>query len=648
MRIYKGYLCRRMAAFTGINRAANKKQMDDYAAIVSLQAKMALEDENLMNQYVQDVEQGTIAEVPQFVSALEEEKNIALQNRRALANLKQIMNDSDAQTALTGLQADTNDLIAFNRFFDNFQTYIKGIKYIDATLFRAQWDRYKDKIINETGNTGLRVGADSGEYDEVLDDITSKIKEVGEQLQERITKEQTTESKDIVAVKFNKTKTDAFKKYYNDLLKANNEDIDKTFMKAMSEVFDLPKVLKDNKNLVGIRLVDDANTLTTVNAQYKPRNKEFATPNAQRKIQFLLDVYFLYNNIINKANKLSKSEQKKDDAEKEALIKDKTAKLSKDFGLPDEYDYEKEYYIPYSRDLLNTAVSAKARGRKSGLVKLKSRLEELTDNSLKERAEALKSFAELPTGGEEEEPLTEGKGVFTQANKTLTEMKRNEELARNRLERVKSISAGKGMQRVKLSGRGIDVMSIQSNASESPREKYKNMNPARYAPIGRYLINMAQLKKNRIKITYPSYKLMDEFQPLTSHVISDNLKNTLMGLIEAAQNPNSQYLKKMFETDYKDLDNEERDILANIVDVTQLNQDDSTRRAAMRKILQGGGLREDIIKRFNLLRGEILAGNNNPKLLTEMKALVLKMQQHQLLTKIDANKLMYDLMMVAN
>lgn len=607
-----------MAAFTGISRAANKKQMDDYAAIVSLQAKMALEDENLMNQYVQDIELGTIAEVPQFVSALEEEQNIALQNRRALANLKKIMNDSDAQTALTGLQADTNDLIAFNRFFDNFQTYIKGIKYIDATLFRAQWDRYKDKIINETGNTGLRVGADSGEYEEVLNDITGKLKEVGEQLQERITKEQTTESKDIIAVTFNKAKSDAFKKYYNELLKTNNEDIDKTFMKAMSERFDLPKVLKDNKNLISIRLVDDANTLTTVNAQYKPRNKEFATPNAQRKIQFLLDVYFLYNNIINKANRLSKSEQKKDDAEKEALIKDKTAKLSKDFGLPDEYDLEKEYYIPYSRDLLNTAVSAKARGRKSGLEKTKSILSGLPpvpEKTLKERAEALKSFAELPTGGEEE-PLTEGKGM-----------------RRTHL-RV-------------LSGRGIDVAAF-ADIHEAPREKYKNMNPARYAPIGRYLINMAQLKKNRIKITYPSYKLMDEFQPLTSRVISDNLKNTLMGLIEAAQNPNSQYLKKMFETDYKDLDNEERDILANIVDVTQLNQDDSTRRAAMRKILQGSGLREDIIKRFNVLRGEILAGNNNSKLLTEMKALVLKMQQHQLLTKIDANKLMYDLMMVAN
>lgn len=647
-----------MAAFTGINRAANKKQMDDYAAIVSLQAKMALEDENLMNQYVQDVELGTIAEVPQFVSALEEEKNIALQNRRALANLKQIMNDSDAQTALTGLQADTNDLIAFNRFFDNFQTYIKGIKYIDATLFRAQWDRYKDKIINETGNTGLRVGADSGEYDEVLDGITNKLKEVGEQLQERITKEQTTESKDIVAVTFNKAKADAFKKYYNELLKANKEDVDKLFMKAMKDVFDLPKELKDNKNLIPITVVDDANTLTTVNAQYKPRNKEFATPNTQRKIQFLLDVYFLFNNIATKANiisrkeeaaiKLSTKDDKEADEKRDELIKEKTIKLSKDFGLPDEYDLKKEYYIPYSRDLLNTAVSAKARGRKSGLEKTATKLKELEDKELAERAAALK---ELPTGGEEEEPLTEGKGFFTQANKTLAEMKRNEESARNRLERVKSISTGKGMQRVKLSGRGMQMLHNSqefADIHEAPREKYKNMNPARYAPIGRYLINMAQLKKNRIKITYPSYKLMDEFQPLTSHVISDNLKNTLMGLIESAQNSDSQYLKKMFETDYKDLDNEEREILANIVDITQLNQDDSTRRTAMRKILQGSGLREDIIKRFNVLRGEILAGNNNPKLLTEMKALVLKMQQHQLLTKTDANKLMYDLMMVAN
>lgn len=605
MRIYKGYLCRRMAAFTGISRAANKKQMDDYAAIVSLQAKMALEDENLMNQYVQDVEQGTIAEVPQFVSALEEEQNIALQNRRALVNLKKIMKESDAQTALTGLQADTNDLIAFNRFFDNFQTYIKGIKYIDATLFRAQWDRYKDKIINETGNTGLRVGADSGEYEEIVGDIAEKLGEITETIAPA---EPAPEGKEaatkVINFKFPDNKKVRLNRYIEKY--KDDEIVKRDFKLLVQELYNMDeKQIEDDLEVVPI--VDTMTKVIDATVVYKDGSFKKPIINTQRK--FILDNYLYFE--IFKQSRLFKTKE-----EREAKLKE----FSNMYNLKDPYSYEKnEYYIPYNHK------------RPTSLITV------------------VKKFKDIP----DTEPLIDlvpkkGKGFFTQANKTLTEMKRNEELARNRLERVKSISTGKGMQRVKLSGRGIDVMSIQSNASESPREKYKNMNPARYAPIGRYLINMAQLKKNRIKITYPSYKLMDEFQPLTSYVISDNLKNTLMGLIEAAQNPNSQYLKKMFETDYKDLDNEERDILANIVDVTQLNQDDSTRRAAMRKILQGGGLREDIIKRFNLLRGEILAGNNNPKLLTEMKALVLKMQQHQLLTKIDANKLMYDLMMVAN
>lgn len=604
MRIYKGYLCRRMAAFTGISRAANKKQMDDYAAIVSLQAKMALEDENLMNQYVQDVEQGTIAEVPQFVSALEEEQNIALQNRRALVNLKKIMKESDAQTALTGLQADTNDLIAFNRFFDNFQTYIKGIKYIDATLFRAQWDRYKDKIINETGNTGLRVGADSGEYEEIVGDIVEKLGEITETIVPTEPAPEGTESATkVINFKFPDNKKVRLNRYIEKY--RDDEIVKRDFKLLAQELYNMDeKQLEDD--LEAVPIVDTTTKVIAATVVYKDGSFKKPIINTQRK--FILDNYLYFE--IFKQSRLFKTKE-----EREAKLKE----FSNMYNLKDPYSHKNEYYIPYNHK------------RPTSLITV------------------VKKFKDIP----DTDPLIEivpkkGKGVFTQANKTLTEMKRNEELARNRLERVKSISTGKGMQRVKLSGRGIDVMSIQSNASESPREKYKNMNPARYAPIGRYLINMAQLKKNRIKITYPSYKLMDEFQPLTSRVISDNLKNTLMGLIEAAQNPNSQYLKKMFEADYKDLDNEERDILANIVDVTQLNQDDSTRRAAMRKVLQGGGLREDIIKRFNLLRGEILAGNNNPKLLTEMKALVLKMQQHQLLTKTDANKLMYDLMMVSN
>ena len=52
-------------------------------------------------------------------------------------------------------------------------------------------------------------------------------------------------------------------------------------------------------------------------------------------------------------------------------------------------------------------------------------------------------------------------------------------------------------------------------------------------------------------------------------------------------------------------------------------------------------------KQFNILKGEIIAGNDNPDVIKQMKVLVMKLLDQKVITKKDYTKIITTMMIIA-
>lgn len=127
-----------------------------------------------------------------------------------------------------------------------------------------------------------------------------------------------------------------------------------------------------------------------------------------------------------------------------------------------------------------------------------------------------------------------------------------------------------------------------------------------YKTFGKYVIHMGHLlDKNVANFKYPSLGSIPSIKPLT---ISEDYKEFLIDTLENGK-PNDRILSKLPTEEQKHF---ERVVAgAGLIDTFKLKRNVS----------------EDDKKeanRFNLLRGEVLAGNNNEKVLKELRALIVK------------------------
>jgi len=152
---------------------------------------------------------------------------------------------------------------------------------------------------------------------------------------------------------------------------------------------------------------------------------------------------------------------------------------------------------------------------------------------------------------------------------------------------------GKGLKTFKAPkmkiGRGISVKALPS-----------------YREFGKYVIHLPQLENQDIlNVKYKSLGQIPQFKPLP---VSDVLKDFILDLLDTGK-----VNKRVYET----IEEKERQLFENIavgagiwnslgLDRTISNQD------------------KNDLNRFELLRGEFIAGNNNPQVLQELRKLVIK------------------------
>jgi hypothetical protein len=150
-------------------------------------------------------------------------------------------------------------------------------------------------------------------------------------------------------------------------------------------------------------------------------------------------------------------------------------------------------------------------------------------------------------------------------------------------------SLGFKHRRIKV-GRGIEV--------KDKRPHYKT--------FGKYVIHMGHLiDKNIANFKYPSLGSIASIRPLN---ISDDYKEFILDTLEN-ERPNERILRKLPIEEQKHF---ERVILgAGLLDTFQIKR-------------VGDKDEKKEVDRFNLLRGEVLAGNNNEDVIKELKGLVVK------------------------
>lgn len=153
------------------------------------------------------------------------------------------------------------------------------------------------------------------------------------------------------------------------------------------------------------------------------------------------------------------------------------------------------------------------------------------------------------------------------------------------------IKKGDGLKKLKMKvGRGLAV-------KETPS----------YREYGKYAIHIPQLEQQDIlNVKYKSLGQVPKFKPIP---VSDIFRDFILDLLENGK-PNSRV--------YSQIPNEERKFFEEM--------------SIGAGVWNGLGLKrtttstdEEENKRFEILRGEYLAGNNNPKLLSELRRLVVKM-----------------------
>jgi hypothetical protein len=149
-------------------------------------------------------------------------------------------------------------------------------------------------------------------------------------------------------------------------------------------------------------------------------------------------------------------------------------------------------------------------------------------------------------------------------------------------------------------------------------------NVPKYVPFGRYIINRNKLNDGVIMIKRPNGSFMGDIQ---SRRVSNKLKNVFDKIIGGAI-PSYQ--------DFAKLDEDEKQYLhyvskkANLLDklnVPTPNKDEE----------------EKMTNRYEILRGQLVAGNDNRELIKEFKKLILDMSDKQLLPRRQVSEILIDI-----
>lgn len=148
----------------------------------------------------------------------------------------------------------------------------------------------------------------------------------------------------------------------------------------------------------------------------------------------------------------------------------------------------------------------------------------------------------------------------------------------------------------------------------------------RYRTFGKYVVHNDQLQEsNRLNFKYPSLGLIPHIKPIP---VSDNYKEFILDILDN---------DKMNSKHYESLKPEEKTHFHRVVEGAGL-----VGKFKLKKLEDDVDEKE--MNRFNILKGSLLAGNNNPQMIKELKGLTVKFIKGGKIEKKQGEELLYYLL----
>lgn len=176
-----------------------------------------------------------------------------------------------------------------------------------------------------------------------------------------------------------------------------------------------------------------------------------------------------------------------------------------------------------------------------------------------------------------------------------------------------------------IKGRGVAVRVRPSQVLKTDIDYSMGISESpKFIPIGRYLINKRQLDKDIVAIKRKGGSVINT---LPSQRVSRRLGNVIRKVVGGAI-PSYD--------DFNELSNEDKIFLDKVAKETRI--DDKLSIPAPKKSDE-----DKDINQFEILRGQILAGNDNPDVVKKFKSIILKLSNNNLIPKGQVRDLLLDL-----
>lgn len=184
--------------------------------------------------------------------------------------------------------------------------------------------------------------------------------------------------------------------------------------------------------------------------------------------------------------------------------------------------------------------------------------------------------------------------------------------------------SGAGLLRARRGG-SVRVRSSQVLDTDVDYNKGIKEDTTKFLPIGRYLINKRQLAKNIVAIKRPAGSPIKD---LPSTRVSDHF-GTVMRHIVGGSVPTYNMLNKLTD--------EEKSYLNKIASLTRI--DDKLDLPTPNKDAE-----DKLINEFQILQGQIIAGNDNPQVIKKFKGLLLQLSKSNALPASQVKEILTDLL----
>ena len=185
--------------------------------------------------------------------------------------------------------------------------------------------------------------------------------------------------------------------------------------------------------------------------------------------------------------------------------------------------------------------------------------------------------------------------------------------------------SGRGVKSKKMKGRGITPRKYTSQVLPTDVDHSKGIKAsAKFVPMGRHLINVNQLNKDIIAIKRQKGSVINS---LPSQRVSRNLSGVIKKIIGGSL--------PTFD-EINDLSEDEKTYLSKVANETQIT--DKISIPTPKKTTD-----EQDVNQFEILRGQILAGNDSNEVVKKFKSIILKLSNKNMIPKAQVRELLLDL-----